>query len=44
MCFFNLAEKACKNQPDMSSRGNIHFFGDQILENPESLPLRVSKV
>ena len=25
-CFFNLAEKACKNQPDKSSRGNIHFF------------------
>jgi len=29
-CFFNLAEKTCKNQPDTSSRGNIHFFGDQI--------------
>jgi len=43
-CFFNLAEKVCKNQPDTSSDGNICFFWSQILENPESLPLRVSKV
>ena len=43
-CFFNLAEKVCKNQPDTSSDGNICFFWRQILENPESLPLRVSKV
>ena len=43
-CFFNQAEKVCKNQPDTSSDGNICFFWSQILENPESLPLRVSKV
>lgn len=40
-CFFNLAEKVCKNQPNTESRGNIRFFWSQILENPESLPLRV---
>ena len=43
-CFFNLAEKVCENQPNTSSEGNICFFWKQILENPESLPLRVSKV
>ena len=43
-CFYDLAEKVCENQPNTSSRGNIRFFWSQILENPESLPLRVSKV
>jgi flagellar biosynthesis protein FlhG len=40
-CFFELADKVCKNQPNTSSRGNILFFWSHILESPEDLPLEV---
>ncbi len=43
-CFTDLAKKVCGNRPNTSSRGNISFFWDQIIENSDALPLEISKI
>jgi flagellar biosynthesis protein FlhG len=43
-CFSDLAKIVCENRPNTSSRGNISFFWDQIIENSDALPLEVSKI
>ena len=43
-CFSDLAKRVCENQPNTSSRGNISFFWDQIIDNSDALPLEVSKI
>ena len=43
-CFSDLAKKVCENRPSDGSRGNIHFFWNQIIENPRTLPLEMSKI
>ena len=41
-CFSELAKKVCENRPTTSSRGNIRFFWNQIIEYSEKIPLEVS--
>jgi len=43
-CFADLAKRVCENQPNTSSKGNISFFWDQIIDNSDALPLEVSKI
>jgi flagellar biosynthesis protein FlhG len=42
-CFSALAKKVCEDRPTTSSRGNISFFWNQIIDGSEALPLEVSK-
>ncbi len=41
-CFSALAKKVCENRPTTSSRGNIRFFWQQIIERSDNIPLEVS--
>ena len=41
-CFYELAKKVCENRPTASSRGNISFFWNQIMDRSENIPLKVS--
>lgn len=43
-CIYELAQKICEYQPNTSSRGAIRFFWHHLLENPEVLPLELSKM
>jgi flagellar biosynthesis protein FlhG len=41
-CFSELAKKVCENRSTTSSRGNIRFFWQQIIERSDNIPLEVS--
>ena len=43
-CIYELAHKVSAYQPNTSSRGAIRFFWHHLLENPEVLPLELSKM
>ena len=43
-CIFALAHKVCEHQRNAGARGAIRFFWHHFLENPESLPLSLSRL
>jgi flagellar biosynthesis protein FlhG len=43
-CIFELARKVCEHQVNRTSRGAIRFFWHHFMENPETLPLSLSRM